>query len=218
MFSNPEAILFSIIALCFPLFGLIMYFGLKSRKRDLEKWMQETNARLIRSQSSLKHLDNCSILYGNFYDSSPTVVGLKIKDRNDKEIGQANYDIGGTTIEVGLESYRVFNEGNFRFHKSVRPLKGRGTLEPPIAECFRRGAFRPLYQYLFPDLGTIEVLYRSFGQRAIIRRNGETIGEWFRLGPYELSGKALVLAVDLPLRVQTVLLAGPFTRGRGISY
>ena len=216
--NNPELILFAIIALCVPLFGIIIYYGLKSRKAKIDQWLNKTNARLVESQVILNNLSVHSLLYGNFYDSSPSVVCLLVKDRNDKEVGKVSYEIGAVSIETGKENFRVFNEMKSHFHITVRPIKGKGTLEPPIAECVSRGTFTKSYIYDFFDFGKIEFNLTQFGRRATIFKEGVILGEWFRLGPYELSGKALVLSVDIPLIFQFILLAGPFAARRSISY
>lgn len=82
--SDPGFILLTIIALCLPLFGSIIYFGLKSRKANLDKWLKETNARSVQSQISANQLDVCSLLYGNLmihprlpYHSSSTTAAIK---------------------------------------------------------------------------------------------------------------------------------------------
>lgn len=218
MFDNAGLLLLSIITLCVPIFGLIIYYGLKSRQYDIDQWIKDTNAQLVQSKMSDKKLDISSLLYGNFYDSSPSVVTLMIKDRNDIIVGKAVYDIGSITIEAGKEKFRVFNEGNSHFHITVRPLKGKGSLEPQIAECVSRGIFSKRFQYYFPNIGKIEVRHRYFCQQAPVLKDGFVIGEWFRLGPYELSGKALVLSVDIPLIFQMIILSGPFTRRLYVSY
>jgi hypothetical protein len=218
MMNNPGFILLAIIALCVPLFGSIIYYGLKSRKANMDQWIKETNARLVESQFALNNISVSSLLYGNFYDSSPTKVCLLVKDRNDKEVGKVNYEIGTISIEAGGENFRIFNEMKSHFHITVRPIKGKSTLEPQIAECVSKGIFTKSYIYDFPNFGKIEFKLTQFGRRATIIKEGIILGEWFRLGPYELSGKALVLSANIPLIFQLILLGGPFMTRRSVPY
>ena len=218
MMNNPEFILLAIIALCVPLFGVIIYYGLKSRKSDMGKWLKETNARLVESQFSQNNLSISSLLYGNFYDSSPTNVCLLVKDRSDKEVGRVNYKIGTISIEVDGEKFHVFNEMKSNYHITVCQIKGKGTLDPQIVQCVRKGIFTKIYIYDFLNFGKIEFKLMQFGRRATIIKEGVILGEWFRLGPYELSGKALVLSADIPLIFQLILLAGPFTSRLSVPY
>lgn len=216
--NNPAVILLAIIALCIPLFGLIIFFGLKSRKADLEQWLNETNAQLVEAKLPLHHLSLKTLLYGNFYDASSTQVGFVVRNRNDIEVGRVNYEIGAISIEVDKKRFQIFNEMKSHYHISIRPLKGEGMLEPPIAECISKGIFSKKYIYRFENYGEVEFKFTHFGRRAAIMKEGAMIGECFRLGPYELSGKALMLSVDVPLIYQLILLAGPFTRRMSVPY
>lgn len=129
-----------------------------------------------------------------------------------------SYEIGTISIEAGQETFRVFNEMKSNYHITVRPIKGKGTLEPQIADCVSRGMFSKSFIYDFAGFGVIEFKHTHFGRRATIMKEGTVIGEWFRLGPYELSGKALVLSVDIPMIFQLIILAGPFATPRNVSY
>ena len=218
MIESPEVILLLIIALCVPVFGLLIFYCLKYRQNNIEQWIKNTNALLVKSKISSNKLNIHSLLYGNFYDSSAYSVTLIIKDHGDVKIGQVIYNIGSITIEAENERFLVFNEGKWHFHVSVRPIKGQGTLESQIAECMGSGIFSKRFQYHFKNFGKLEIRYRIFGQRAIILKDGVIIGEWFRLGSNELSGIALVLSVDIPLIFQIILLAGPFSKRQSVSY
>ena len=218
MFHNPDVILLSIIAGCVPVFGLIIYFGLKSRQRNLDTWMRETTARLVRAQISCRTFKPASLVYGNFADASSTVINFNIKNQNDIHVGQAVYDLGSVTLTTGKDRYLVVHEGLWKVSTRVRPLKGQGLLAPQIAECTGRGLLRKKYLYNFGEAGTFEVCSSLWGRRALIWQDGRVAGEWFSLGPYELSGKAVVLALELPLIYQIILLAGPFTQRQHIPY
>lgn len=216
--NNPAVILLAIIALCIPLFGLIVFFGLKSRKAGLEQWLNETNAKRVESQLPQQQLSVSSLLYGSFYDASSTNVGFVVKNRKDAEIGRVIYEIGAIKIEVAEERFQIFNEMKSNYHISIRPIKGMGALEPQIAECVSKGIFSRRYIYRFENYGDVEFKFSHFGRRAAIMKEGAIIGECFRLGPYELSSKALVLSADMPLIYQLILLAGPFTRRMSVPY
>jgi hypothetical protein len=108
--NDPGLILLSIIALCVPVFGLIIYYGLKNRQHSIEKWIDETDAALVLSQTTLCRSDIHSMLYGNYYDASMSRVALLIKDRSDREIGKTIYETGSTTITTDGEELRVFSE------------------------------------------------------------------------------------------------------------
>lgn len=216
--NNPVFILFAIIALCVPLFGLIIFYGLKSRKADLDKWLKETNAQLVEAKLPRHQLNVNSLLYGNFYDASSTKVDFLMKDRKDAEVGRVSYDLGSISIQVAEKRFQIFNEMKSNYHISIRPIKGAGMLEPPIAECVSKGIFSRRYIYSFKNYGEVEFKFTHFASRAAIMKGGVMIGECFRLGPYALSGKALILSADMPLIYQLILLAEPFTRRMSVPY
>jgi hypothetical protein len=215
--DNAGLTLLTIIVLCVPVFGLIIHYSLKNRQNTLEQWIKETNAGRVQSEMSMNERDVHSLLYGNFHDSSMTCVVLMIRDRNDQDVGTVLYETGGVTIETGGERFGVFNDG-INSHKTVRPIKGQGNLEPHIAECISPGLLSKRVRYRFTNFGTVDVQFRGMGRRATLQKDGVKIGQWFRLGPYEMSGKALVLSVDVPLIVQVVLLAGPFRQRSNVTY
>lgn len=216
--NNPAFILLAIITFCFPLFGLVIFYGLKSRKADLDKWLKETNAQLVESQLPRHQLNVSSLLYGNFYDASSTNVGFVARDRNDTVIGRVNYEIGAITIELAEDRFQIFNEMKSNYRISIRPINGAGKLEPSIAECVSKGIFSRKYIYKLKSYGEVEFKFTHFARRAAIIKEGVMIGECFRLGPYELNGKALVLSADMPVIYQLILLAGPFTRRTSGAY
>ena len=216
MFNNPDVILLSLIAGCVPVFGLIIYYGLKSRQRNLATWMHQTTARFVQAQISCRTFKPASLVYGNFSDASATVIHFDIKNQNDIHVGQAVYDLGSVTLTAGKDRYLVVHEGLWRVSTRVRPLKGQGLLAPQIAECSGRGLLRRKFLYNFGEAGIFEVCFNFGGRRALIWQDGRFAGEWFSLGPYELNGKAVVLAMELPLIYQIILLAGPFTKRQHI--
>jgi hypothetical protein len=217
MFKDPAIALFSIIGLCIPLFGFIIYYGLKNRQQTNDQGLAETNANVALASISLQQGSIKHLLYGNFYDTSNTVVTLSIRDIHNHNVAHADFS-PHVTITCQDTKFGVFNETQAEFKITVRPLLGQSTLANPIAECTHQGLFSTHYRYQLVHSGVIDVTFKRFGKQATVTQNGVIVGQLVRLGPYELSGKAIALTIDMPLIEQVVLLCGPFRNRRSMPF
>lgn len=216
MVNNPDLLIVLILIFAGILFWILIHYGLKSRQNTIARWLQETNASFVQTKLPDQEMHWLSLLYGNFYDASADVVACDIKNQHDAVVGRVAYATVGITLETDDGSFRISHENGSWRVIAHRVQAGASTYQMAVCTC--SGLIRKRCLFAFAEGSRVEMQFRIFGRRAVIIRDDVRIGEWFRLGPYELSGKALVLTEELPLYQQIVLLAAPFSRKQHVSY
>lgn len=215
--NNAEIALFSIIALCFPIFGGIIYFGLKSRNNFIEQEMEKTNAAFVKTQMSLPDKAIKSIVYGCFTDASSTKIILTIRDINDETIAKATFGLTTTSLEFDSKTLYVRSDSKLSDQKTIYSANDHGGQGAFIATRKRTGLFSRSYEYEFKTHGKFVVQHHAAG-KATVFKDDKAIGKWLCLGSNELSAKALAITTEIPLLVQIVLLSGPFNKRQSTPY
>lgn len=212
MFNQPTTPFFLLLVATLVLGGWLIYFGLKWRAASDKTWIAKTNAQSVLKSAPTPGIQATSLIYGVFQDFTNTSAGMVVRDGSDAVVGRIIYNTGDTTIEVGHDTYRTFNESGEKLHITLRPLDGGKARKAPVAEC-RRSSLRHLrFQDPSTPDGLID-LHEKIGEAHLLL-NDRVIGQRWELSKTVVRGRALALQADVPLVLQMFILAAPgSTRG-----
>lgn len=202
--ANLAAIAAAIAAL----FGLVIAFGLRQRRRGM------TEANLIRARdlilpAGVSAATANSLLYAIRQDVSATELGLLVRNERDEEIGRITFHMarrtGAMSLIVAGESFEADVLPTMRQRIVMHPAGN-----PATAVCtFDRGAWAT-HRFAVAGVGTVESKPGSRLRVAATRTftlNGRAIGISQQIGGIVNRGVMLVLSDSIPLPVRVFILA-----------
>ncbi len=204
--KNNDYIAIGIFLGVVALFAVIMFFASKVRTNIQKESAAVKASDLLPGLFDLS--DPADFLYAVWHDLSNTVIGLIVKDAEDREIAKISFqNIKGVTIEMPEEAYSI---DYFPLTKAHELVLRRSKDSKSLCSC-RETFFRKRY-FCSTEIGTFEMSrLRSFSKGGVIpiRKNGNIIGNIRPLNAVcnRGRGKVLILSHAIPLPIRLFILA-----------
>lgn len=204
--NSPESLLFLFLGLIL-VFGAIIFFGLRSRK----KWMEENlkmNAQMVWLSQVKSEWAASDLLYGVWQDESAMNIKMMVRNFKDEQIGSIVFENAQTPC-------KSFETIDGHFEADVLPkLKTTVAFHEthPNSETLctytRKWGFK--HSFEVKGIGTLESSRPQLswaGSKFTYYLNGKKVGIKHPIGKCGTAGRYVVLPQEIPQPIRMFILA-----------
>ncbi len=207
MTANELSLIKLLFVICL-FFAIVIYFGLRVRKRSMAEALQ-LKAQDIWAPLQTSEWNMANLLYGVLQDFSATEIGLIVRDFRDQQVGKITFHMGVRQGWITLET----DSGGFEV--DVSPTLRQSMVLHPAGDnsqtiCLFKKLPRGAFSFEAKGFGLLE---SKAPHRLRIapwfeyRLNGRPVGGSQHIGGWTDRGSLLVLPGDIPLPIRLFILA-----------
>ena len=208
--SSPAGLL-ALLAGIIVLFAIAIAWGLRSRREYFGDAARTVNAEMLWTRFGTREWERDAMLFGVPADFAMTDAGWIVKDAHDREVAHVHGGVGGRTIEIGADRYRVTLLGTWLAGAEMHRVLGDATTSPDAVCRFQlTGPWTArVARYSVADDAPIDIP-RPIGwpkARVAIVRDGAEIGAWCVLNVNRPMARVVLLPASVPLAARVFVLA-----------